>query len=179
MVQKTLVLIKPDAMDRGLAGEVISRFEKAGFKLADLKMVQVERSLSEKHYHLDDENYLRSIGQKGLDAGDKIDDLVEQGRMIISANCDFIISRPIIAMILEGNDAVAEVRKIVGYTDPAKAEKGTIRGDLGTDNILDANREKRPVLNLVHASGTPEEAEAEIKLWFNEAGSSQSKAPLG
>lgn len=166
MLQRTLVLLKPDAMQRGLVGEIISRFEKSRFNFVDLKLVQVTRELAEEHYHLDDEDYLRSIGQKGVDAGDKVDDLLEQGRKIMTAMCSFLTSRPIIAMILEGEEAVPEIRKIVGTTDPSKAAKGTIRGDWGKDNILSANSEGRPVYNLVHASGTPEEAEAEISLWF-------------
>lgn len=166
MKQRTLVLIKPDAMKRGLAGQIISRFEKAGFEFVDIKLVQVPRQLAEEHYHLDNEDYLRSIGQKSKDAGDDVPDLVEMGRKIINAMCDFLISRPIIAMILEGEDVISGVRKIVGYTDPIKAEKGTIRGDWGEDDILTANKEGRPVYNLVHASGNPEEAETEINLWF-------------
>lgn len=166
MKQRTLVLIKPDAMKRGLAGQIISRFEKAGFEFVDIKLVQVQRQLAEKHYHLDNEDYLRSIGQKSKDAGDDVPDLVEMGRKIINAMCDFLISRPIIAMILEGEDVIATVRKLTGYTDPIKAEKGTIRGDWGEDDILTANKEGRPVYNLVHASGNPKEAETEINLWF-------------
>lgn len=166
MKQRTLVLLKPDAIQRGLAGEIISRFEKAGFQFVDIKLVNVDRLLAEKHYHLDDENYLRSIGQKSVDAGDKVHDLLIQGKKIINAMCDFLSSKPVIAMILVGEEVVPSIRKIVGTTDPSKAEKGTIRGDFGEDNILSANREGRPVYNLVHASGTPEEAEEEIKLWF-------------
>ena len=166
MKQRTLVLVKPDAMNRGLAGEMISRFEKAGFTFADIKLVHVTKELAAKHYHLDNDDYLRSIGQKGVDAGGDVPDLVEMGRIIITAMCDFLSSRPIIAMILEGEDVIPEVRKIVGFTNPATAEKGTIRGDYGEDDILTANRERRPVKNLVHASGNPEEAEAEIALWF-------------
>ena len=166
MKQRTLVLVKPDAMNRGLAGEMISRFEKAGFTFADIKLVHVTKELAGKHYHIDDEDYLRSIGQKSLDAGDDVPDLVAMGRTIITAMCEFLSSRPIIAMILEGEEAIPEVRKIVGFTNPIKAEKGSIRGDFGEDDILTANKEGRPVYNLVHASGNPEEAEEEISLWF-------------
>lgn len=167
MFQRTLVLIKPDALNRYLVGEILSRFEKNGLDFKDIKMIQVERELAEKHYHLDDEDYLCSIGQKSVDAGDKIDDLVGQGRKVIIAMCDFLTSRPIIAMILEGEEAIANVRKIIGFTDPSRADKGSIRGDYGEDNILEANREGRPVYNLVHASGNSEEAAAELKLWFS------------
>lgn len=166
MKQRTLVLIKPDAIERGLVGEILSRFERADFEFTDMKMVLVSRDLAEKHYHLDDENYLRSIGQKSIDAGDKIEDTLKQGQKIMTAMCDFLTSKPIIVMILEGEEVVSRVRHIVGFTDPSRADKGTIRGDLGQDSILEANSTDRPVYNLVHASGNPEEAEAEIILWF-------------
>ncbi len=153
-------------MNRHLVGEIFKRFEDDGLDFVNIKMLTVPRQLAEQHYHLDDENYLRSIGQKSADAGDQIDDLVAQGRKIITAMCDFLTSRPIIAMILAGEEAIPAIRKIVGFTDPSRADKGTIRGDYGEDNILQANREGRPVYNLVHASGNPDEALAEIKLWF-------------
>ncbi len=166
MIQKTLVLIKPDGVKRNLIGEIIGRYEKADLRVVDLKMVTATMDLAEKHYTAD-EDYLRSLGQKSRDAGDQIDDLVAQGRKIVTAMRNFLISGPVVAMILEGEEAVPAVRKITGYTDPSSAEKGTIRGDLGEDSILQANKEARPVYNLVHASGTPDEAESEIKLWFN------------
>lgn len=167
MTERTLVLIKPDGMKRHLVGEIIKRLEEGGLKIIDMKMMTVDRPLAEKHYHLDNEDYLRSIGQKSVDAGDKIDDLLEQGRKVITVMCRFLTSAPIIAMILEGEEgSVTKVRSIVGYTDPSKAEKGTIRGDYGEDSILKANQEGRPVYNLVHASGNVEEANDEIKLWF-------------
>lgn len=168
MKQETLVLIKPDAMNRHLVGEILSRFEAGNLDFVDVKMIQVTRELAETHYQFDNEDYLRSIGQKSADAGDQIDDLVAQGRKVINAMCEFLTSRPILAMILEGEEAIPAVRKIVGFTDPSRADKGTIRGDYGEDNILEANKEGRPVYNLVHASGNPEEAVSEIKLWFGD-----------
>lgn len=165
MVQSTLVLIKPDGVKRNLIGEIIGRYEKGGLKLVDLKMLTPSIELATKHYP-EDETYIRMIGEKSQQAGDKVDDPVEHGRKIIYATRSFITSGPVVAMILEGEDAIAQVRKITGFTDPKTAEKGTIRGDLGEDSILEANREMRPVYNLVHASGNPEEAEKEIKLWF-------------
>lgn len=165
MIQKTLVLIKPDGVKRNLIGEIIKRFEEQGLKVNELKMLVAPMSIAEKHYPADQE-YLRMIGQKSVDAGDKIDDLVGQGRKVIDAMREFLTSGPVVAIILEGEDAVARVREITGFTDPSKAEKGSIRGDLGEDSILNANSEGRPVYNLVHASGDIEEAEREIKLWF-------------
>lgn len=167
MMQKTLVLIKPDGVKKNLIGEIISRYEKAGLRVVELKMLVVPMEIIEKHYPMD-EDYVRLIGQKSVQAGEKVSDVLQQGRKVVGWLRNFITSGPLVAMVLEGEDAVAHVRKITGYTDPSQAEKGTIRGDLGTDSILKANREGRPVWNLIHASGTPEEAEKEIKLWFGE-----------
>lgn len=165
MSQKTLVLVKPDGVTRNLIGEIISRYEKAGLKVVDLKMVTASMDLAERHY-TSDPDYIRTLGEKSVAAGDKVDDVMEQGRKIVTSMRKYLTSAPVVAMVLEGEDAVALVRKITGYTDPSSAEKGTIRGDLGQDSILKANKESRPVYNLVHASGNPEEAESEINLWF-------------
>ncbi len=165
MIQKTLVLIKPDGVKRNLIGEIISRFEKGGLKVVEMKMLTASSEILAKHYP-DDEEYLRIIGEKSKAAGDAVSDTVEQGRKVVGALREFISSGPVIAIILEGDNAVVVARKVTGFTDPQTAEKGTIRGDLGEDSILKANSEGRPVYNLVHASGTPEEAEKEINLWF-------------
>lgn len=165
MIQRTLVLIKPDGVKRNLIGEIISRFEKEDLKVIGLKMVTPSKEEAQRHYGAD-EGYLRTIGEKSVAAGDKVEDLVEQGRIIINSMRSFLTSGRVVAMILEGEDAIARVRQITGYTDPSRAQKGTIRGDLGEDSILNANREGRPVYNLVHASGDEKEAKKEIKIWF-------------
>lgn len=165
MLQKTLVLLKPDAVARSLVGEVIKRYEDAGLKVVELKMMVAPLSIIDKHYP-QDEAYLRLIGEKSVKAGENVADPVEMGRNVASWLRKFITSGPIVAMVLEGEDAVLKVREITGFTDPASAEKGSIRGDLGADSILKANAEKRPVWNLIHASGNQEEAEHEINLWF-------------
>ena len=167
MKQSTLVLIKPDGVARNLVGEIIKRFEDAGLSLVELKMFTASRELISAHYP-EDEEYMIAIGKKSEAAGDKVDSYIEQGRMVVNAMRDFMTSGPLVAMVLEGEEAVPLVRKVVGYTDPASADKGTIRGDLGQDSIQAANSEKRPVKNLIHASGTPDEAASEIKLWFGE-----------
>ncbi len=166
MIQKTLVLIKPDGVKRNLIGEIINRFEKGGLKVLEMQMLTASAEILEKHYPSDEE-YLRIIGEKSKAAGDQIDDVVEQGRKIVNALREFMASGPIVKMILEGEDGIALARKITGYTDPSKADKGSIRGDLGEDSILAANSDGRPVYNLIHASGTPEEAETEKALWFS------------
>ncbi len=165
MIQSTLVLIKPDGVKRDLIGEIIGRFEKNRLKVIELKMLTPAMDIIERHYP-SDEGYLASLGEKSKAAGEKVTDVVEEGRKIVNNLRNFITSGKVVAMILEGEDGVALVRKITGYTDPSKAEKGTIRGDLGEDSILKANSEGRPVYNLIHASGNEEEAVKEIELWF-------------
>ncbi|MBI2334944.1 nucleoside-diphosphate kinase [Candidatus Daviesbacteria bacterium] len=165
MVQHTLILIKPDAMQRGLTNEIIRRYKKAGLKVVKKRKMPAPLSIIEKHYPMDPE-YLKSIGEKTIAAGQKVKSAEDQGRKVVTWLRKFITSGPIVAMVLEGENAVSLARKVTGFTDPATAEKGTIRGDLGTDNILDANREGRPVYNLIHASGSVPEAKKEIELWF-------------
>lgn len=165
MTQKTLVLIKPDGVRRGLIGEIINRYETQGLKVVKMKLTQPDAELVGKHYP-EDEEYMISIGKKSSSAEGRELNYLEQGRMIVRALRDYLTSGPVVAMILEGDEAIALVRKITGYTDPSSADKGTIRGDLGIDSIVVANGEGRPVENLIHASGNAEEAEAEIALWF-------------
>ncbi|MEK7617413.1 MAG: nucleoside-diphosphate kinase [Patescibacteria group bacterium] len=165
MLQRTLILVKPDAMERNLSEEIIRRYKKAGLKVVKKKKMVAPLKIIEKHYPMDPD-YLRSIGEKTIAAGQKVKSPEDQGRKVVTWLRGFITSGPIIALLLEGEDAVNVAREVTGFTDPATAEKGTIRGDLGTDNILDANREERPVYNLIHASGSKEEAEKEIRLWF-------------
>ncbi len=168
MIEQTLVLIKPDGVKRSLIGEIIKRYESAGLSVIDMKFLRANKDIVGKHYPEEDE-YMTSLGKKSAAAGEEISDFKEHGRMIVRALREYITSGPIVAIVLEGDDAIARVRKITGYTDPKTADKGTIRGDLGEDSIREANREKRPVKNLIHASGTSEEAKKEIKLWFPDA----------
>lgn len=167
MLQQTLILIKPDGVSRGLTGEIIERYKAAGLKVKKRKDILAPLDIIEKHYPMDPE-YLRLIGEKTIAAGQKVKSAEDQGRKVVGWLRKFITSGPIVALVLEGEDAVGLARKTTGFTDPATAQKGTIRGDLGTDNILKANKEERPVYNLIHASGSEEEAKKEIKLWFGE-----------
>lgn len=169
MLQRTFVLIKPDAIERGLTSEIIRRYKKAGLKVVRRKTMMAPLIIVKKHYP-EDPDYLRSIGQKTIAAGQKVKSAEDQGRKVVTWLRRFITSGPIVALVLEGDNAVSKARGVTGFTDPKAAKKGTIRGDLGTDNILDANREERPVYNLIHASGSSEEAEKEIKLWFGRSG---------
>ena len=173
--ERTLILIKPDGMQRALAGTILARFEQAGLKIVGLKMVQAERGVLERHYPSDDA-WIRTVGGKtreafesyGMDVRGMMgtDDPAVIGRQVRGWLIDFMLSTPVIAAALEGVHAVTVVRKLVGKTLPVFAEPGTIRGDFSVDAPTVANAGRRPVRNLIHASGTVEEAEHELALWF-------------
>lgn len=170
MIEKTLVLIKPDAVQRALVGEIISRFEQAGFKLIGMKMVYADKDLAGKHY-ADDEAWLKSVGEKtirsyeakGLKLGRSA---LEQGRLVRNQLMDFLCMSPIVALAIEGHNCIAHIRKIVGATAPADAAPGTIRGDYAFDSYKLADNSNRPIQNLIHASDSPESGEREIAIWF-------------
>jgi len=174
-MERTLVLIKPDGIERGLVGEIISRFEKNNLKIVAIKSVKVSRELAEKHY-LASYEQLTGMGKKTLESSSEKDvleifgtkDPLEIGKKLREWLVEFLSNKMVIAMVLEGENAVSLVRKICGHTNPAKAEKGSIRGDFGIDSIEVANKERRSVRNLVHASGSIEEANREINIWFSE-----------
>ncbi|HMS92644.1 MAG TPA: nucleoside-diphosphate kinase [Candidatus Saccharibacteria bacterium] len=177
MNEKTLVVIKPDAMQRGIMGEIISRYEKVGLKIIGAKMIKVPKELADKHYPKDREEFIVGMGQKtlnsykeqGLDPVEELgtDDPKEIGLKIQGWLVEFISESPVMALVLEGPHAIDVVRKITGFTLPAKADPGTIRGDFSFDSSAYANTAKRPIRNLIHASGDAEEAEFEINLWFS------------
>ena len=177
MAERTIIVFKPDSVDRGLVGEILARFEHAGLRIVGSKTLTVTEEFVSHHYP-DKTDFLRSMGVKslenyaevGLDPLKEIgtDDPVEIGRNIRKWSMEFLSRGPVIAFVLEGNNAVANVRRLVGKTIPSTADAGTIRGDYSVDSSILANREKRAVHNLVHASGTVEEAKEEIKLWFKE-----------
>ena len=131
-MQRTLVLAKPDAVQRGLIGEILGRFERKGLKVVGLRRLAVPREMAEEHY------------------------AVHAGKHFYDGLVEFITSGPVAAIALEGPDAIAVVRKMVGKTMPNEAEPGTIRGDLGISGLR----------NLIHASDAPETADAELALWF-------------
>lgn len=176
MIEKTLVLIKPDAFKRGLTGKIIARFERTGLKLEKMKLIKPSKDLIEQHYP-EDEGWLKSIGEKTIKTYEKyslnlIDDLgtdgaLEIGKIIRKWLIKYVTSGPIIAIVISGNHAIEVVRKLVGNTVPVFAELGTIRGDYSIDSPDLADKEKRSIHNLVHASGNQQEAEKEITLWFN------------
>lgn len=131
-MQRTLVLAKPDAVQRGLIGEILARFERKGLKVIGLRLLDVPRPMAEQHY------------------------AVHAGKHFYDGLVEFITSGPVAAIALEGPDAIAVVRKVVGKTMPNEAEPGTIRGDLGVSGLR----------NLIHASDATDTADAELALWF-------------
>ncbi len=179
MQERTLVIIKPDAYKRGLTGAILARFEQRGLALEEIRISQGEYKVLEDHYPRTEE-WLSTVGGKtladyaklGLSARERLgtDDPAEIGRTVRKWLVDFMLSGPVVALVLSGNRAIETVRKIVGHTLPVLAAPGTIRGDYSSDSADLANDELRPVLNLVHASGDPDEAAREIKLWFPELG---------
>jgi len=174
-MERTLVLIKPDAFKRGLVGEIISRFERVGLTLEGMKILNATIEMVEKHYP-DDKNWIRSVGKKTIDTYEKynlniIEDLgtndaLKIGQLVRKWLIQHLTSGPVLVLILSGNHAVEMVRKIVGNTVPLFAELGTIRGDFSIDSPDLSAREKRVLQNLVHASETVEEAKREISIWF-------------
>jgi len=131
-LQRTLIIVKPDGVQRGLVGKILARFEERGLKIVALKMLQVNRALAEKHY------------------------AVHQGKFFYEGLVNYIGSSPVVAMVLEGHEAISVVRKMVGATRPWEADAGTIRGDFALMGLR----------NLIHASDAPETAAQEIALWF-------------
>lgn len=131
-MQQTLVIVKPDGVQRGLVGKILARFEERGLKLVAMKMLQVSRDLAEQHY------------------------AVHKGKFFYDGLVSYISSSPVVAMVIEGHEAIGAVRKMVGATRPWEAEAGSIRGDYAMMGLR----------NLIHASDAPETAKAEIALWF-------------
>lgn len=173
--ERTVVIVKPDGVKRGLVGEIISRFERRGLKVIALEMFWATREQMNDHYPKS-EAWITRIGEKtlsnykqyGLDAQKEMgtDDPAEIGKMVRTWLLDYMTSGPLVKTIVKGVHAVDMVRKIAGHTLPSLAEMGTIRGDFSVDAATAANRDKRAIHNIVHASETPQEAEHEIQFWF-------------
>jgi nucleoside-diphosphate kinase len=172
------VLVKTDGVIRGLSGEIIARFEKAGLRIVGLKLVRATPDLILKHYP-SDEGWLGNVGKAtrdnlakaGLSAKDLLgtEEPVEIGKIVKQWNSEYLTAAPVVAIVLEGISAVANVRRLTGKTMPNLAEPGTIRGDYSIDDGLTATLARRSVRNLIHASGNVPEAEYEIKLWFSDS----------
>lgn len=170
--ERTLVIVKPDGIQRGLVGEIMKRHEQVGLKLVAIKMVTAGADHVEAHYTLDPE-WRRVTGEKTI-AGYKekgltppSEDPFEITAKILEGLKKYMVAGPVVVMIWEGAHAVKIVRKIVGSTEPLSSAPGTIRGDYVLDSYQMADTDSRAVRNLIHASGSPSEAEAEIKHWFS------------
>lgn len=150
-VQKTLVVFKPDAVQRGIVGEILSRFEKVGLKIVGTKMIAPTREHYHKHYE--------EIGKLET----------RRGEHAFRVTLDFMTQGPVIAMVFEGVEAIELVRKLVGPTEPKSAAPGTIRGDYSHMSFGYADEADKGIPNLIHASADPEEAEQEIAHWFSDS----------
>lgn len=172
-MEQTLVLIKPDGVQRGLIGEIIGRFEKVGLKMIAMKMVHPTHEDVDKHYALTEE-WMRAVYEKAkakYEANGQVfpfSDHIAYGTEIKRGLVDFLKSGPVVAMVWEGEMAVSLVRKLVGTTEPASSAPGTIRGDFSHDTYALSNSQSRPLRNLIHASGNVAEAKQEILVWFTE-----------
>ncbi|OGK37321.1 nucleoside-diphosphate kinase [Candidatus Roizmanbacteria bacterium RIFCSPHIGHO2_12_FULL_41_11] len=175
-MEQTLVVVKPDGVARGLTGQIISRLEKVGLKLVAGKLIQATKELAEKHYPAERGELWEGIGQKTLKNYQSLGvdpqallgtaDPKEIGKMVRVWLLEYIASGPVFAAVIEGPHAVELVRKLAGNTLPFLSAPGTIRGDLSFDSAYLANTAKRAIKNLLHASGTLDEAKYEVPLWF-------------
>ncbi len=174
--ERTVVLVKPDGVKRGLIGEVITRIERRGLKIIALEMIRPTRDQIDAHYPKDPA-WVRRLGEKSLQTYAKYgwdpveemgtDNPDEIGKSVREWILDFMTSGPLVKMVVEGIHAIDMVRKLSGHSIPALAEMGTIRGDFSVDSAALANKGKRSVHNLIHASETQEEANHEIDFWFS------------
>lgn len=149
-VERTLVIFKPDAVQRGIVGEILTRFERVGLKIVGIKMLEPTKEHYHKHYE--------EIGQM----------VTRRGQKAFDVTLEMMVQGPVIAMVLEGVEAVQLVRKLVGTTEPKSALPGTIRGDYSHMSFVYADQEHKGVPNLIHASGDDKEAEKEVGHWFSE-----------
>ena len=176
--EQTFVLIKPDGVQKGLIGEIIKRFEQRDLKIVALEMFQPTTEQIDKHYPKND-TWITRLGEKSLSTYKKYgidpkplvgsDDPTKIGPLVRGWVVDYMTSGSLVRIIVQGLHAVDMVRKIAGDTLPYRADMGTIRGDFSNDSPALANSEKRAVMNLIHASETPEEAKHEISHWFGKS----------
>lgn len=170
-MERTLVIFKPDAVQRAIIGEILARFERTGLKIVGMKMILPEMELLRKHYP---DDLVPIVGGKtkadwdsyGLEYGETVEEI---GEMIVDATRKFMRSAPVIALVLEGGHSVEVVRKMVGKTGPKDSLPGTIRGDYAHLSLGNASLQKKGAANILHASGTVEEAKQEIAMWFDKS----------
>ncbi len=173
--EKTVVLIKPDGVKRGLIGEIILRIEKRGLKVIALEMIQATKEQVDEHYPKNEE-WIKRLGEKtlknykdyGFESKKELgsEDPLEIGEKVRGWLIDYLSSGPMVKIVVKGIHAIDMVRKLVGKSMPSEAEMGTIRGDFSVDDATAANRDKRAIHNIVHASEIEKEAEHELNFWF-------------
>ncbi|MHB8926293.1 MAG: nucleoside-diphosphate kinase [Bacillota bacterium] len=178
-LEKTLILVKPDGVQRGLVGAILGRFEQVGLKIVALRVVHPSREQAEKHYPNTPE-WIEGMGQKtlqsykenGVDPIAEVgtDDPRKIGEMVKQWNIEYLSSGPVVACVLEGYHAIQVVRKMCGHTLPLAAAPGTIRGDYSTASPIVANALRHAIRNLIHASSTTDEADHEVAHWFPQGG---------
>ncbi len=173
--EKTVLIIKPDGVKRGLIGEIVSRIERRGLKVISLEMIQATKEQVDEHYPKEEE-WIKRLGQKtlnnyknyGFDAKKELgsEDEMEIGKKVRGWLIDYLTSGPMVKMVVKGIHAIDMIRKLVGKSMPSEAEMGTIRGDFSVDDATAANRDKRAIHNIIHASETEKEASHELAFWF-------------
>jgi len=172
--ERTLVLIKPDVLQRQLVGEILTRFERKGIKMTAIKMVNATKEQVGEHY-IDDEAYLIETGEKAkkgaMARGEDVSkwNSLEQGKKIRQRNINYLTCGPIVAVVFEGFGVITQVRKILGSTSPAEGDIGTIRNDYSLDTYALADSIDRSTMTMLHASDSVENAERELKIWFKES----------
>ncbi len=175
--QRALIIIKPDGVQRGLIGKIVSRFEQVGLKIIGLKFQWVDKEKIIAHYP-ETESWFKKVGErtltnyakKGLDVKTvfNTNNPIEIGKTVKKWLINYLQESPVFLMVLEGYDCIEIVRKLCGNTIPTLAQPGTIRGDFSHDSIDLANEQNRPLRNVIHASDTIEDGEKEVKLWFKD-----------
>lgn len=176
--ERTFCMVKPDGVMRGAIGDVIHRFEKVGLKIVALKMLTPTKEQVRQHYPMSDAAWVERLGDKAVSGFENLDCDVEDvlgtndrkklGTDVTEALVDYMTSGPVVAMVIEGIQAIDMVRKLCGHTLPFKADVGTIRGDYSVDSPSVANAEQRSIHNIIHASENAKEAANEISLWFGD-----------
>jgi len=170
--EKTLVVLKPDTIQRNLIGDIVSRFERAGLKIIAMKFLLPTREIAYKHYVKSEEEIV-ALGNRSIEGNRKrgievIGDPKDVGKKIMDRLVEYLALSPVVAMVLEGNNSIQIVRKLVGSTEPTSSDVGTIRGDYTIDSYDLADSDGRAIRNLVHASANQVDADYEIPVWFNE-----------
>ncbi len=171
--ERTLILMKPDVLQRQIVGEILSRFERKGFKIVAVKMLNATKTQVGEHYAAD-EQYLIETGEKAKKGAEMRGQDVsnwnslEWGKIIRERNIAYLTCGPILAVVLEGPSVISSVRKVLGSTSPADGDVGTIRADYSFDSYALADVVARSTRTMLHASDSVENAQREIKIWFKE-----------